>query len=163
MGFYPFAPPSTKPSGPAGGDLSGTYPNPVVSQVDGLALGSEALTVALGAMALQGTTGDAGYTLVNGTGVIISWTAPNDGNMHRVMVFSWLNVTVTEVGGNIQLSYTGPTGGVNNSGYQSGSQNANVYVQSAFHLVAPGSTVSLQQQTALTGGTAVFYAELWGS
>ena len=44
--------------------------------------------VAVTGMAKLAGTAAAGYTLVNSTGTIISWTAPNDGAMHRVLLFA---------------------------------------------------------------------------
>jgi hypothetical protein len=41
----------------------------------------------------------AGVPLVNGTPVILSWTAPSDGKFHRVFFFASLDVAVTQVGG----------------------------------------------------------------
>ena len=61
-------------------------------------------------LALQATTGTAGYTLINGTGNIITWTTPNDGGLHRIAVFASIHVTSTETNGVIALTYTLPDG-----------------------------------------------------
>jgi hypothetical protein len=119
---------------------------------------------------LAGSQPAAGYPLVNGTGTILSWTSPNDGAMHRVMVIGELLVTVgaPSVGGAISLNYTDPAGAaVTLSNVWSGGQTAQAAPfgptgQSRI-LVAPNSTTTLVQGTALSTGTATLWAELWGS
>lgn len=39
-----------------------------------------------GGLASVASTGNAGYTLINGTGTILSYTTPNDGALHPVVV-----------------------------------------------------------------------------
>lgn len=147
---------------PASGGV--TLPVSVANGGTGQVTASAALA-ALGSLGLVATTGATGtpYTLVNGTGNIISWTAPNDGNMHRVHIFSVMHVSVVEVGGQIQVAFTWPDG--------SGSPTATVYGSAqavGYHgpsnndfLVEANTTLTLQQSSALTSGTSVLWAELW--
>jgi hypothetical protein len=118
-------------------------------------------------MGLLAATPVAGIALVNGTPVILSWTAPNDGKLHRVMVAAAILVAVTEVGGLVQLQWTGPGAG--------SAQSSPVFAAALLGgtaaqpgagpsvMVAPGSTVSLVQGAALTVGAATVYAEFWGA
>lgn len=126
--------------------------------------GGPVATLALTRLA---ATAAAGYTLVNGTGTVISWTAPNDGLLHRVIIFATIDVTVTEVGGRIAVGYTMPDGV---AGYtynlSAGSQGVG-YDYSLFTpaplIVKANTTVTISQSTALTSGAAKLWAEIWGA
>ncbi len=116
------------------------------------------------AMMLLATTGPNGFALQNGTPTLLTWNAPADNQLHRVILVSGQNVSVAETGGAVGLAFTAPNGvGATVSVYAGGSGtglSASVYVG---RLVAPGSVVSLQQTAALTLGAAVVWAEIWGS
>lgn len=116
------------------------------------------------AMNLLASTGAAGYTLVNGTGTILSWTAPADGNMHRVLLMYSQHVTSAETGGLIQLATVTPDGGAHSYTVQGGGSGTGFSQGSqTTYMVQSGSTVTLSQTSALTLGAAVFWAEIWGS
>jgi hypothetical protein len=117
---------------------------------------------------LLATTGAAGFTLQNATPTILSWTAPNDGQLHRVTCFGMLHVTSAETGGQISIQYFGPFGGA--SAHTSQILAAGLGTDTAgqapsfFNVsVGGGTTVSILQSTALTAGAAVLWAEIWGS
>jgi hypothetical protein len=115
-------------------------------------------------LALQATTGSTGYTLVNNTGNIITWTAPNDGVMHRVMLVMNTDVSSSATGGQISISITSPNSASHAPVVLAASQTAAYYYnQMAFFLVAPNTSVTLQQTTALTAGAALLWAEIWAS
>lgn len=110
------------------------------------------------------TTGPNGFTLVNGTPNILSWTAPNDGQMHRVTVYGTLFCSAAMTGGMIVLTYTDPNGNVNSTSVWGGSFGTGPQAPTAKTiLVKAGTTVTLTQSTALTAGAAVAWAELQAS
>lgn len=123
----------------------------------------------LGGLYLAASTGMNGYTLVNNTGSIISWVAPNDGQLHRVAIFGVIHVSSTETGGLVQLQYYGPwtgstlhAGTVFNAGLgtdTSGQVMTNEYTI----IIAPNTTVTLAQTSALSIGAAICWAEIWAS
>lgn len=117
------------------------------------------------ALQLQAATPLAGYTLVNGTGTVLTWNVPNDGKLHRFTVYASQDVTVATTGGNIAVSWTMPdnTGGA--WGVLPGTQASlgfNFSQTSYLVLAKPGTTVTVTQSSALTAGAAVAWAEIWG-
>lgn len=116
----------------------------------------------LGGLGLLETTTQTGTALNNTTQQFFQWTAPADGNLHRVMLHADLNITSVLTGGSIQLNYTSPA---NTSVIKSVSTQTAVgeYVLGPLSfLIKSGSTVTLAQSAAMSAGAAVLYAELWG-
>lgn len=154
IGPQPSSSPVTSVFGRTGAVVaeSGDY---TAAEVGALALGQ--------VMTLVETTGTAGYALVNGTGAILSWTAPADGNPHRVMVLGEMWVTTLEVGGLIQAQFELPDG--------SSSANGSLFqaaLAAGFHgpantlfMIEPGSTFTVEQASALTSGASKVYLDLW--
>jgi hypothetical protein len=116
-------------------------------------------------LTLQATTGPAGVALQNGTPNILQWTAPNDGQLHRVLALSSIDVTVATTGGQVWLNGTMPDGTGCSAEVDIGSHASTGYSGPVFKqfLVKPGTTVSLQQTTAVTVGAATCWAELWAA
>ena len=113
---------------------------------------------------LRAATPAAGYTLVNGTGGVVSWTAPADGNNHRFLVIASLDVTSAETGGAAGVNFTTPDG--TSSPFQqlfAGGQAADAYGAMLSAVIESGSTVYINQTSALTAGAAKLWAEIWGS
>jgi hypothetical protein len=117
---------------------------------------------------LQATTGDTGFALVNGTPTILTWTSPNDGNLHRIDIVAALNVTSSVTGGKITYNYTGLDG--NNHQPQifavnlaAGYMYPNSNPSPVSLVVGPNITVTVIQQSAVTAGAAVLYANLYAT
>lgn len=116
-------------------------------------------------LAKQAATAVTGYALANVTGTIISWTAPNDGNLHRFMIFCAQSVMSAETGGTVLVMCTNPDGtAASHQLYPGGSGTGDIQQSNPFtRMVKAGTTVSITQTTALTGGAATMWAEIWGS
>lgn len=113
---------------------------------------------------LVATTGAAGAALANGTPAILTWTAPNDGQLHRIQLISNGYVTAAMTGGAVTLNTVLPNGQAGNPViYAGGTANPGPLASSVLRLVEPGSTVTLTQSSALTAGAATVWAELWAS
>jgi hypothetical protein len=120
---------------------------------------------------LVATTGVTGYTLVNATKTILSWTAPNDGNLHRVTLFATKSVTSGETGGAVtfgSLSGAGnghltPDGDFGWATVYTGGNSTACYPLATPPelIVGPGNTIFLYQESALSAGASVLYAEIW--
>jgi hypothetical protein len=116
-------------------------------------------------MTRQAATTVAGTALVNGTPTMLSWTAPNDGQQHRAQVMATLRVTSTETGGVISVGFTTPDGSSTTLQLIAGAQSAGVFTPNPPRTLICGANtaVSVQQTSALTGGAATLWAEIWGS
>lgn len=116
-------------------------------------------------LGMQAATPVAGVALVNGTPAIITWTTPNDGLQHRVAVFGEVNVGSTETGGAIRLAYTDPAGNAHNVTLTAGGSGAGLASFGSGNLVCvqANTAVTVSQSSALTGGAATVFAEIWGS
>jgi hypothetical protein len=119
----------------------------------------------MGLLASTATASPAGFPLANGTPTIISWTAPNDGDLHRVTAFSSVVIGTLEVGGAVVLNFTPPGGSAVQYTLSSGGQAAGFDFSGGTRnfTVKPGTVVSIAQTSALTSGAATIWAELWGS
>jgi hypothetical protein len=133
-------------------------------QVLGVSGGAPAWQAGMG---LQAATAAAGYALADGTGAILAWTVPNDGQLHQFLVFPWLTVASTETGGELAIAFTTPGGSAVTEQFAAGGLAAADYGAAYFSFtqvpVKAGTTVTISQFTALTGGAATLWAALWGS
>lgn len=114
---------------------------------------------------LVATAGLAGFALQNATPTILSWTAPADGALHRFSVYASMHVTSAETGGIVQAVFTLPDGSagfytVLPGGQGTGFNSSQVNLAT---IVKAGTTVTLQQVTALTAGGAKLWAEIWAN
>ena len=115
---------------------------------------------AAGVLARVATTLAAGFALQNATPNILTWTAPNDGQTHAVIVNAFKIVTVAETGGNVTIAYT-CGGQAKTVTVAPGGAAIGTYPENwAGFVCDPGTTVTLAQQTALTAGASVLFAEL---
>jgi hypothetical protein len=142
-----------------------TYINTSTNQVYIKVRGAWIQNGVVGYGLLAATAYPGGFALRNATPTILTWTAPGDGAVHRVTVEGTLRVTAQEAGGGIDLNFTDPGGTTGVLAVYGGGAAAQAYGPTGGTrvLVAPGSTVTLVQSTALTRGAATLYAELWGS
>jgi hypothetical protein len=117
----------------------------------------------LGGLVMVASTGVAGFALQNATPTILTWTAPNDGNLHRVFPFAAAHITVAETGGAVTLNYTLPDGFADGHTVIAANQAAgDTFLAGALLVpVKAGSTVTIAQATALTVGACTVWAELW--
>ena len=116
-------------------------------------------------MGLLAATPVAGFALANGTPTLVSWTAPADGQQHRFMVTGNTVIGSAETGGAVHVTWTTPGSGATSAGTDPGG-TAGPGVKNwtlTMGVVAPGTTVTVSQSSALTLGAATSYAEIWGS
>jgi hypothetical protein len=119
------------------------------------------------ALILQAATPLAGFPLVNGTPNIVTWTAPNDGKLHRVLPALTMDVISAMTGGIITALFTLPDG--TTAGSDLIQPQAATGFNYSFSLayfpmpIAPGSMFTIGQSSALTSGQATVWAEIWGS
>lgn len=106
------------------------------------------------------TTGTGGFALTNGTGTIMSWTAPADGRLHNATWSLIQQVTSAETGGVVVTGISGKytignsfVGGSTTGWSSSGTTVA----------VLPGDTFVINQATALTAGAATVYGTILGA
>lgn len=104
----------------------------------------------------------AGFALQNGTPTILTWTAPNDGQLHNVTVPASLAVTVNETGGAVQVQFT-VNGTLTSWQLFNGGAVIGTYVADTFRgvTVDPNTTVTVFQNGALTVGTAKVFAAIY--
>lgn len=113
-------------------------------------------------LAAVATTGTAGYALSSSAGTILSWTAPNDGQPHRVDLTCSMHVTSAETGGEIDWTFVMPDGTSVTSVPYAASLAVSTPGFSGSRMVGPGTTVTVTQ-TALTAGAATLWAQIWAA
>lgn len=114
---------------------------------------------------LLASTGIAGAAKANGTPTFLTWNVPNDGALHRVMVFVTEDVATLETGGAVSVTGKAPDGTAFTSQVIGGGQAVGVHNNGApsLYIVQPGSVVTFAQTSALTAGATTVWAEIWGT
>lgn len=113
---------------------------------------------------LLASTPAGGFALQNGTPNILTYTAPADGQSHRVFLQVRKTVTVAEVGGAVQAAFNGTNyAPLFPGGRAPGTDPWSPQSAAVTALLAPGDTLTVRQTSALTGGASTVVIEFWGS
>ena len=125
----------------------GQYPAPAV--------------VPSGTMRTVQQTPQAGFALTGGTPTILQYTVPNDGKQHTVAPSLMLRVTSALTGGAINVSYTINGTPTITPWIPAGSALGIAFNANPDQLqVDPGTTVFIQQGSAVTVGAAAAFASI---
>lgn len=113
---------------------------------------------------IQARTAPAGIALINGTQNFLSWTTPNDGQLHQAIVSATLVVTVSLTGGAIVVRWVSG-GQACISTLVTASAPAGDYGGTGSLTITadPGTTVTLAQLNAASAGAAQFYGAISGA
>lgn len=114
-----------------------------------------------GPVAAQAVTA-SGTALINGTQTLLSWAAPNDGQMHGFVIVGSLEVATNETGGQITFTYT-HNGTANTIQLVAASQVAGTFSIFAGRVCDPNTTVTVSQASALTAGSSTVSAAILAS
>lgn len=101
----------------------------------------------------------APVALINGTQTFLSYTVPNDGKEHLIVVSASLVVSSAETGGACQATFT-QSGNAVTAPLVTAGQAASTG-GSAVRAVDPGSTVSITQSSALSAGAATLQGQIY--
>ena len=120
--------------------------------------------VAFGGLTLVADTGINGFALQDATPAIVSWTAPDDGEMHTVLFAELKHVTTLEAGGAVEYTFTSPDGSSVSAALDSGTRSPGLFASASnMRFIKPGSTVTISQSSALTSGATLVFAQIWAS
>lgn len=115
-------------------------------------------------LAMVADTGGGGFALQNGTPTILSWTAPNDGNLHSVILTASIIVTSAETGGAVGAKLTLSNGTSGGEQIEPPNLGPGLYVNRMANVAVPaGATYALYQSSSLTAGAATLYAQIWAA
>lgn len=113
-------------------------------------------------LAVVARTPAAGIALVNGTPNLLTWTTPNDGQIHTFMVSGGSNTTVAATGGAIQIQWT-TFGVVQITQIDAGGHGVGIFqIFLSPRMADPNTQVVISQQTALTAGAVAAALSLLG-
>ena len=111
-------------------------------------------------MALQAATVPAGVAMVNGAQTFATWNAPNDGKLHNFTVAGFVNTTVLEVGGGVNVNWTSNGQAQTFNVAAGGAAVGLALIFLTTRSCDPGTVVTVTQAAALTGGAAVVAAAI---
>lgn len=119
-----------------------------------------------GSLAAVASTGNGGHALVNGTGTILSYTTPDDGALHPVVVTSAFRVDAGTVGGVVRVNIGDTTavvelaGGLSNPGPAVWRANDPADGSGASFSLPANTLVTVTQDGAVTAGAVTAYIEI---
>lgn len=118
-------------------------------------------------LAKVASTPGTGFALQNATPNILTYTAPNDGNVHSVIVSSKAIAAGNPVGGGAYVRVNGSQpycATTSSNAYMITPSPGNGVQYGMFEMtVQPGDIVTLDQIGALTAGTVQVYASIYAN
>ena len=109
-------------------------------------------------------TAFAGFSLQNGTPDILTWTAPNDGVAHTFLISGSMRATSSTTGGEVKARAYTPDGGAEFTNWtlSSPTQATGAHpVAITSGIMAPATTLYIEQTTAMTAGGAKIWLHVY--
>lgn len=109
--------------------------------------------------------GNSGVALINGTQTFCSYTTPNDGRLHPVIVMFDLVVGSTQTGGATGVTFTDAGGNVRtNFQILGGAQATGLHVWGFNNFLAAANTsFAVVQTSAQTGGASTAFVQVFAA